>query len=277
MMIGRRSVFKGAVVYSILLVISFFVLLPLVWAVSASLKPLEQIFRFPVTWIPERITLDNYIRGWQAANFNRYFLNSLFVTIASTLGVLLFSAMTGFALSKFRFAARGVLYGVVIATMIIPIQVRVVPLYLIVRSLGWINTYFALIVPSLMTSLGIFMMTQFIKYLPGELFDAARIDGCGELTILFRIVIPLSKPGLAALAIINYMTVWNEFFWPLVVIDRDSMRTLPLGMTHFMGEHFIEYGQFFAISLLVILPMVAVFLIFQKHFIETAAISGIKG
>ena len=276
-MIGRRSVFKGAVVYSILLVISFFVLLPLVWAVSASLKPLEQIFRFPVTWIPERITLDNYIRGWQAANFNRYFLNSLFVTIASTLGVLLFSAMTGFALSKFRFAARSVLYGVVIATMIIPIQVRVVPLYLIVRSLGWINTYFALIVPSLMTSLGIFMMTQFIKYLPDELFDAARIDGCSELTILFRIVIPLSKPGLAALAIINYMTVWNEFFWPLVVIDRDSMRTLPLGMTHFMGEHFIEYGQFFAISLLVILPMVAVFLIFQKHFIETAAISGIKG
>ena len=276
-MVDRGSVFRGAVVYSILVVISFFVLLPLVWAVSASLKPLEQIFRFPVTWIPERITLDNYIRGWQAANFNRYFLNSLFVTIASTLGVLLFSAMTGFALSKFRFAARGVLYGVVIATMIIPIQVRVVPLYLIVRSLGWINTYFALIVPSLMTSLGIFMMTQFIKYLPGELFDAARIDGCGELTILFRIVIPLSKPGLAALAIINYMTVWNEFFWPLVVIDRDSMRTLPLGMTHFMGEHFIEYGQFFAISLLVILPMVAVFLIFQKHFIETAAISGIKG
>ena len=264
-------------VYVVLLIVSVFVLMPLVWAISASLKPLYQVFEYPVRWIPERPTLENYVRGWQAANFSRYFLNSILVTVVTTLSVLFFSVVTGFALTKFRFPGRRVLFVAVIATLIIPIQVRAVPLYLIVRSLGWINTYWALIVPALITSVGIFMMSQFIKYMPDELIQAARIDGCSEPIILARIVIPLSRPGLAALAIMNYMAVWNDFFWPLLVIDRDSMRTLPLGMTQFTGEYFTEYGQFFAIALVAILPMVVVFLLFQKQFIQSAAMSGIKG
>jgi multiple sugar transport system permease protein len=273
----RPTILRRILVYSLLVVVSVIVLLPILWAVSASLKPLDRIFVFPLKWIPENPSLSNYIEGWRAANFNRYFLNSVIVTVTATIGVLFFSSLTGFALSKFRFPGRRILFAVVIVTMIVPLQVRVVPLYILIRFFGWINTYFALIVPVIITSIGIFMMTQFIKYLPDELVAAARIDGASELLIYSRIVVPLSKPGLAALAIINYMAVWNDFFWPLLVIDKDSMRTLPLGMTRFMGEYFIEYGQFFAISLAVIAPMVAVFLIFQKHFIESAALSGLKG
>lgn len=255
----------------------FVVLLPIFWAISSSLKPLDAIFVFPVKWIPDKLLISNYVEGWRAARFNLYFLNSVFVTVVCTVSVLLFSALTGYSLAKFRFPGRKILFGIIIGTMLVPIQVRVIPLYIIVKTFGWINTYLALIVPGLITSIGIFMMTQFIKVLPGELFDAARVDGCHEFTVFFRIVLPLAKPGLAALAIVNYMAVWNDYFWPLVVIDKDSLRTLPLGLAAFQGEYFFDYGKFFAVSLMVILPMVLIFLIFQKQFIESAALSGIKG
>jgi multiple sugar transport system permease protein len=274
----KKNIKIGQIVIQLLLVLScFVVLLPILWAISSSLKPLDAIFVFPIKWIPEKFIFSNYIEGWRAANFNRYFLNSVIVTVTCTVSVLLFSALTGYSLAKFKFPGRRILFGVIIATMLVPIQVRVIPLYIIIKTFGWINSYSALIVPGLLTSIGVFMMTQFVKVLPDELFNAARVDGCHEMTVFFRIVLPLSKPGLAALAIVNYMAVWNDYFWPLVVIDKDTLRTLPLGLAFFQREYFFDYSKFFAVSLLVILPMMIVFLVFQKQFIESAALSGLKG
>jgi len=253
------------------------VFLPILWAVSSSFKPLADIFEFPVRWIPENFTLENYSEGWNAADFPRYFANSVVVSVVATLSVLLISTMAGFSFNKYSFPGKGLLFALVIATLIIPIQVRVIPLYLIVKSFGWINTFWALIVPQMATPIGIFVMIQFIRYIPRSYYDAARIDGASEPRMFAMIVIPLSRAGLAALTIITVSANWNNFFWPLVVINTDRMRTLPLGLATFQGEYYTEYGQFFAVALLVIIPMVAAFLVFQKHFIESVAYSGIKG
>ena len=184
--------------------------------------------------------------------------------------------MAGYSISKFNYPGKRTFFAFVIATMMIPIQVRVVPLYLIIQRFGWINTYAGLIAPVMVTSIGIFTMVQFISVIPKDLIASGRIDGAGEITIFFKIIIPVSKSGLAGLAIINYMAVWNDYFWPLVVVSRDRMRTIPLGLDYFLGEYFTNYGQFFALSMIVILPMVIVFLIFQRQFIDSAMLSGMK-
>lgn len=260
----------------VLIMLAILLLAPVGWAISASFKPLGDIFTFPVKWIPENPTLNNYIKGWQAANFSRYFFNSVVVTCISTTSVLLFCSMAGYSISKFHYPGRRIFFSFIIATMMIPIQVRVVPLYLTVQKFGWINTYAGLVAPVMVTSIGIFTMVQFISVIPSDLIASGRIDGASEIGIFFKIIMPVSKSGLAGLAIINYMAVWNDYFWPLVVVSRDSMRTIPLGLDYFIGEYFTDYGQFFALALLVILPMVVVFLIFQRQFIDSAMLSGMK-
>lgn len=268
---------QTAVTHLVLIAVSALVMIPFAWALSSSFKPLEDIFKFPVQWIPQRFTLQNYVQGWRAANFPRYFLNSVLVTVATTTSVLFVASLTGLSIAKYRYPGRRLFFAIVVATMTLPIQVRVIPLYLIMRSFGWLDSYYALVVPYLVTSIGIIVMTQFIRFLPNELFDSARVDGSPEFMIYARIVLPLCKPGLAALAIINYMAVWNDYFWPLVVIDTDSLRTLALGLATFQGEYYTEYGQFFAVSLVVIAPMIVLFLLFQRSFIQSTALSGIKG
>jgi len=252
------------------------VLIPMTWCLISSFKPLGDIFIFPVQWIPENFSMDNYVNGWRAGNFTRYFLNSGFVSVVCTLSILFLSALTGFAMNFYRFVYRKALFAAVIVTMVIPIQVRVIPLYLIVKGFGWLDTYLALIMPLLITPIGIFIMTQFVRTIPKELVSVARIDGCGEFGIFLRIILPLCRPALSALAIITFMNVWNDYFWPLVCISDESMMTLPLGLATFQDHYYIEYGQLFALSLLVILPVLLVFLFFQKHFIRSVALSGMK-
>ncbi|MBD3351262.1 MAG: ABC transporter permease subunit [Candidatus Lokiarchaeota archaeon] len=273
----NKIIINKMILHIILIFSTIIVLIPLLWALSSSFKPLDDIFIFPVKWLPENFTFKNYVEGWNAANFSRYFFNSALVTVITTISVVLFSSLTGFSISKYRYPGRRILFAVVIATMTIPIQVRVIPLYLIVKNFGWLNSYYALIVPYLLTSIGVIIMTQFIRFIPNELFSSARIDGCSEIGIFYKILLPLSKPGLAALVIVNYMAVWNDYFWPLVVVDSDKLRTLALGLATFQGEYYTEYGQFFSVSLIVILPMIILFLIFQKSFIQSTALSGIKG
>jgi len=275
-MIKSTRIIRNITTQIILLFLSMIILAPVIWAISSSFKPLGDIFKFPVKWIPERAILDNYIKGWKAANFSRYFINSAVVTLISTTSVLLFCSMAGYSISKFNYLGRKPFFAFIIATMMIPIQVRVVPLYLTIQKFGWINTYAGLVAPVLITSIGIFTMVQFISVIPNDLIASGRIDGSSEIGIFFRIIIPVSKSGLSGLAIINYMAVWNDYFWPLVVVSRDNMRTIPLGLDYFIGEYFTDYGQFFALALLVILPMVVFFLIFQRQFIDSAMLSGMK-
>jgi ABC-type glycerol-3-phosphate transport system permease component len=246
------------------------------WGISSSFKPLGDIFIFPVEWIPKNFTLENYTEGWTAGNFTRYFINSMFVSVTCTVSILFFSSLTGFSLTSYRFPGRKLIFVVVIATMVIPIQVRVIPLYIIIQRFGWLNSYFALIMPLLITPIGIFIMTQFIRAIPKELFCVARIDGCSEFGIFIRIVLPLCKPALSALAIITFMNVWNDYFWPLVAISDERLMTLPLGLATFQDHYYIEYGKLFALSFVVILPVLAVFIAFQKHFIRSVALSGMK-
>jgi multiple sugar transport system permease protein len=260
----------------ILIIGALLVLVPVFWTISSSFKPLEDIFDYPIKWIPEHFTFDNYIKGWQSANFSRYFINSIIVAGVCTVSVIFFSSLTGFAITFYRFFYKKILLGVIIVTMVIPIQVRVIPLYLIVKNFGWLDTYLALIIPQLITPIGIFIMVQFLKTIPRDLVSAARIDGCSEFTIFSKIIFPLCGPAVSALAIISFMNVWNDYFWPLVSINSNKMKTVSLGLAGFRDLYYTEYGQLFALSLLVILPILLLFLVLQKRFIESAALSGMK-
>ena len=260
----------------LLLMGSLVVLIPVVWTISSSFKPLHDIFIFPIKWIPERFTINNYIDGWRSGNFPRYFLNSAIVSTTCTISIIFFSSLTGFAINFYRFFYRKALFAVIIVTMVIPIQVRVIPLYMIVNSFGWLDTYFALIVPGFITPIGIFIMVQFMKTIPKDLVTAARIDGCGEFRIFYQIILPLCGPAISALTIISFMNVWNDYFWPLVSINSDNMKTVSLGLAGFRDLYHTEYGQLFALSLIVILPILVLFLLMQRRFIESAALSGMK-
>jgi ABC-type glycerol-3-phosphate transport system permease component len=261
----------------LLMVGALIVLVPFLWTVSSSFKPLEDIFQYPVRWIPERFTFDNYVNGWRSGNFTRYFINSTLVAGINTASIIFFSALTGFAITFYRFFYKKILFGVIIVTMVIPIQVRVIPLYLIIRDFGWIDSYLALIVPQLITPIGIFIMVQFLKTMPYDLVSAARIDGSSEFGIFSKIILPLCGPAISALAIISFMNSWNDYLWPLIAINSNNMKTVSLGLASFRDLYYTEYGQLFALSLLVILPILLLFLVLQKRFIESAALSGMKG
>jgi len=264
------------VIQLLLILGALMVLIPVLWTISSSFKPLEDIFNYPIRWIPERFTFDNYIKGWQSGDFSRYFINSTIVSVVCTVSIIFFSSLTGFALTFYRFFYKKILFGMIIITMVIPIQVRVIPLYLIVKNFGWLDTYFALIVPQLITPIGIFIMVQFLKTIPRDLVSVARIDGCSEFAIFARIIFPLCSPAVSALAIISFMNVWNDYFWPLVSINSNKMKTVSLGLAGFRDLYYTEYGQLFALALIVILPILLLFLVLQKRFIESAALSGMK-
>lgn len=273
----KRKNVGPVVTHLVLISCAIIIIIPILWAISSSFKHLDEIFKFPIKWIPEDITFENYVKGLQAANFLRYFINSCVVSIVATGSVLLISSMAGYSFNRYNFPGKSIFMAIVIATLIIPLQVRVVPLYIIIRNFGWTNTYAGLIVPQMATPLGIFVMIQFMRYIPKDYFDAGRMDGISEVRMFSSIALPLSKSGISALLIITITANWNNYLWPLIVIDENLMRTLPLGLASFQGQYYTEYGQFFAVALVALLPMVVAFLIFQKHFIESIAQTGIKG
>lgn len=277
---GARRLRRGlgyALVYSLLILASIFMLVPFAFALTGSLKPEPEVFAVPIRWLPSAPQWQNYILPWQK-NFGRYFLNSAIVSLVQTFSPLLLCSLAGYSLAKFNYPGRNLIFLFILSTIMLPIQVTLVPTFLIVKELGWVNTYAGLIVPGLATTFGTFLMRQFFLALPSEYIDAARIDGASEPRIFWTIMLPMCRPALSALAIFSFTGSWNSFLWPLVVVNQDEMRTIPLGIVFYVGEQRApEYGQLLAVAVIATLPVLALFLIMQREFIKGAAISGLKG
>jgi multiple sugar transport system permease protein len=273
----RTRLLINLLLYTVLIIGSIVVCLPLIWMIVSSLKAPNRLFTIPIDWIPYEFRVQNYVEAMEFAPFGRYLLNSLFVSSTATILNLFFCSLTGYAFAKYSFPGKNIFFMLILATLMIPFHVVVVPLFTLIRDLKWLNTYTALIVPGAMSAFGIFFMRQFISSIPDELFDAARIDGAGEFSTYLRIVVPLSTGPLSALAVFIFLDNWNSLLWPLVTTTNQDMRTLAVGLTQFQNQYGTKYHLMMAASTLVIVPMLIVFFMLQRHFIRGVALSGIKG
>lgn len=276
--ISRRQMLTRNIFFHLVLITGALIIcLPLIWMVTSSLKAPNRLFSVPIDWVPWEFRWQNYVEAWNTAPFGRYFFNSIYVSGAATLANLFFCSLAGYGFAKYSFPGKNILFLLILATMMIPFHVVIVPMFILMRDLKWLNSYSALIIPGAMSAFGIFLMRQFIMTLPDELFDAARIDGANEFSIYLRIVLPLSKGPLAALAVFIFLDNWNSLLWPLVVTNKDEMRTLAVGLTQFQTVHGTQYHLMMAASTLVVIPMILVFFLLQRYFIQGIALSGLKG
>ncbi len=263
--------------FAALAVLAFAVLLPFIWMIVTSLKSQTEVFAYPPTWIPKDPQWQNYLELWKEAPFDRYFLNSAIVAIAVTIGQLTSCVLAAFAFARMNFKGKNFMFMVFLSTTMISSQVTLVPTYLIMRSLKWIDTYPALIVPFLANAFGVFMIRQSFRTIPRELEEAAKLDGCGRFRFLIQIMLPLSKPILASQALFAFMGNWNSYQWPLIVTNRDEMRTLQIGLRYFVsGEGGTQWGIYMAAALLVSLPVIVIYFLVQKTFVESMASTGFK-
>lgn len=264
------------IAFCILLVVSCITLLPFYWMLSSSLRTMATMFTIPIQWIPSPPNWRSYVLAWQAQDFTRYFLNSGFVAVAITVCNLLFCSLAGYSLTKFQYRGRGIMFILILATMMLPLEVTMVPLFLIIKRLDWANSYQGLIVPFLADGFGVFLMRQYMLSIPKDLIDSARIDGASELRIFWMIVLPLCKPALVALAVFTFREAWDMYIWPLIIITKDSLRTLPLGISLFMSSYGTSWDQLMAIAVLGTLPMILLFFFLQRAFIQGIAATGLK-
>ena len=272
----RRGRLPFSAWHLLLAPVAAIMLVPLVWMVIVSLETRDQATSFPPQLIPSSVHLSNYSDAWNAAPFAHFFVNSLLYSLATVAGNLLFCSLAAYAFARIRFFGREVLFVVLLATLMVPFQVILIPTFLIVKKLGMVDSIGGLIMPNLCSAFGIFMLRQFFRTLPIELEEAARIDGTSRLGILFKIVLPLSLPALATLGIIQFMWSWNDFLWPLIIIDSQAHSTLQLGLSQFQGGHFTQWNLLMAGTVMSQIPMLALFLFAQRWFIRSVAFTGIK-
>ena len=273
----KNNVFLQIVVHAILLIGAFIMLLPFIWMVSTSFKPSSEIYVFPPRWIPKNPTLKNYVDLFSSINFGRPFLNTVIVASSITFLSVLLSSMAGYAFAKFRFKGRDKLFFLILTTLMVPGQMTMIPVFLLLRYLGLLNTYTGLILPGAVSAFNIFFMRQFIITIPNDLIEAARIDGARESYIFFKIILPLSKPALTTISIFTFTGSWNSFLWPLIIAQDERMYTLPVAVSVLAGQ----YGENIAIqmagSCIVITPILVFFLFAQRYFIKGIALTGLKG
>jgi multiple sugar transport system permease protein len=261
----------------VLFPLAIVMLIPMIWMIITSFETLSETRHFPPILIPSSLQWQNYTAVLQQAPFARWFMNTLIVTVVVVAGNLLFCSLAGYAFARIKFFGRDVVFILVLATLMIPFQVIIIPTFIIVRKLGLIDTLGALIVPNLAGAFGIFLLRQFFRSLPIELEEAARIDGASRLGVLFKIVLPLSGPVLATVAVITFLWTWNDFLWPLVTLYSPNNMTLQLGLTTFQGAHSTNTHLLMAANVMSVLPVLCLFVFAQRFFIRGIATSGLKG
>ena len=276
----RRNPIRPVFLYVVLTVIAFFLLVPVFWMVSTSLKTLGHEFDLPVQWIPSDPRWENYAEAWSnpltKSDFARYTINSVIVTTTVTLLNVLFTSLAGYGLAKYRFAGRSVLFLAIVVTLILPLEVIMVPLFLTMRDLGWINSYQGLIVPVIADAFGVFLMRQWFRSLPDSLIEAARIDGASHLRVFFTIAMPLSWPAIITVGVFAFRETWDDFTWPFLVIQSDAMRTIPLGIRTFQQAELSNFPHIMALTTLASIPLAVFYFLFQRYFVRGVAASGIK-
>jgi multiple sugar transport system permease protein len=264
--------------YAFLGGVALLVIMPYLWMISTSLKDPSEIFRYPPTWIPEAWNWKNYADAFSAAPFGRYFLNSLIIAVAVTIGQLITCSLAAFAFARMNFRGKDFMFALFLSTTMISTQVTLVPSYLVLKELKWLDTYKGLIIPFLASAFGVFMLRQHFMTIPRDLEDAAKLDGCGRLRFLISVILPLSKPVLAAQALFAFMGNWNSYLWPLIVTSSTHMRTLQIGLRYFVSqEGGTQWGMYMAAAVFVSAPIVVLYFAIQKSFVEGLVTTGLKG
>lgn len=271
----KRSLGTAAVVL-VLLAGSVIMVMPFYWMVITSFKARHEVLVFPIRWLPTTWHFENYAMALKQGNFARYFFNSMYVATIVVVARLVTGSFIGYGLAKYQYPVLKAFFIFILGTMMIPGDVLLIPFYLVMKRLGWIDTYMALTMADLVGAFDIFLMRQVCLDIPDELIDAARVDGCSELGIWSRIVIPNVKPGLITLAIFDFLLMWNSFYWPLLVIGKDELRTLPLALSLFQNRAGTQYHWLMAICTLMTLPSVLLFLSLQRYYMASITMSGLK-
>lgn len=270
-----------AVLYLVVIMACLFFILPVVWTVISSLKPEADIQSYPPAWIPRELTLSNYMTVLSKFPYFTWMANSLIVAVAGTLGILIASTMAAYAMARFRFRGRRLLYQTIIVMLLVPMQAYVIPLYLMAGKMDLLNTLQGLILPSVANVTSIFILHAFFRELPMELEEAARIDGAGEFRIFWQIMLPLSGPALSTVTILTFIANWNAFLWPMIAVRQDIMKTLPVAISQYWGavnqNASFQYGTALAACCMAVLPTLVVYFALQRYFVAGIASSGIKG
>jgi multiple sugar transport system permease protein len=264
-------------IYCGLILIALSMLIPFLWMLSTSLMGELEVYQFPPRFLPSAVKWSNYQEAMTLQPFGRFFLNSMIVAAASVIGQLTFCSMAAYAFARLRFRWRDKIFALYLSTMMIPAIVTIIPAFLLINTFGWVNTYWALFTPAVSSVWGIFLLRQFFLTIPRDLEDAARVDGASEITIFLRVILPLSKPALATLAIFAFMGSWKDFLWPLIVTNRVDMRTVEVGIANFSNLYTTDWPHQMAAAVVVMLPVVVVFIAAQKYFVKGITMTGLKG
>jgi multiple sugar transport system permease protein len=271
-LLGRK-----AIAYLALSLLALLALVPFIWMLSTSLKSLDEVFLYPPKWIPSHLRFSNYTSLWHDFPMTTWVLNSLNVSSSVTIGVLITSSLAAYAFARMDFPFRNALFYMYLGAMMIPGWVMLVPNFVLMRRLGWIDTHWALIIPAMGQPFGTFLLRQFFLTIPKELEEAARIDGMGHFQIYRRIILPLSLPALATLAVFQFMGIWNEFLWPLIVLNSPDKFTIPLGLGYLNTQHSTDWTRLMAGSVILLVPIVILFIMSQRYYVRGIALTGLKG
>ena len=273
-----RQTLAAILFHTLLILGALIALIPFIWMVLTSFKLPNDILSSSPSWIPETVTLRNYEHLFTYIPFLQQFLNTLITTVVIVIGQLLFSSMGAYAFARLRFPGRNMLFLAFLSTLMVPSAVTLIPMFIVVRTFGWVNSYMGLIGPFLLGSaFATFLLRQFMLSIPAELEEAAKIDGAGHFTIFWRIILPMVRPALSVVGIFAFVAFWNEFIWPLVVINSESLKTLTVGIAGLaQGPNGTDWGALMAGATLTVMPLIIVFLVLQKQIIEGVAITGLK-
>lgn len=277
-MIAKRGKKRLArILQTVVLILgSMAMMFPFLWMVSTAFKPPPEIISYPPKLIPHMPTLEHFNELFSKLKFGRFFLNSAYIAILVTLSALFTSSLVGYVFAKFEFRGRNAIFLLILSSMMIPFPVVMIPLYLLMAKLKLVDTHVAVMLPSIYSTFGIFLMRQFIRTIPSQLIEAARIDGCSEFKIFWSIILPLCKPALAVLGVFTFMWNWDSFVWPLIVLQSEDKFTLPVGLAVFSQRWWTNYGLVMAGALVSVVPILIIFVIFQKHFVRGIVMTGFK-
>ncbi len=274
----QRQIWRSLLNYGLLSTIAFFMLIPLVWLVSTSFKsPSEDIFQLPPQLLPSQPTFENFVTVWQSNPFGRYLFNSTIVSVLTVVLNLLFCSLAAYPLARLSFKGREIIFSAIVATILIPFQIVMIPLYVLAVQLGLRNSYLGVIFPAIASAFGIFLLRQAFQGVPKELEEASRIDGCSNLGVWWHIMLPSIRPALVTLSIFVFIGSWSDFLWPLIVLDRPELYTLPLGVANLAGTFTLDWRLIAAGSVISIVPVLLFFVAMQHYIVPSETGSGVKG
>ena len=273
---SSRARLKTLLIWLAVMVGAIIMFFPIYWMIATTIMPKEDAYSRELMLIPQRIVFDNYVNGWTNSPWLRWYGNTLLIVTVSVSGLTFFSLLSGFAFAKYEFPGRNILFLLILSTLMVPLQVLLIPRFLLIAKLEWVNTYWSVIGPHMADPFGLFFVRQFMLDMPDELLEAARLDGASELDIFRRIVLPLSKPAIAVLVILGFSARWNAFAWPLVALTNKDMYTVQLGINFMKGYNYSDFPAIIAMVVVSIIPIAIVFLLFQKYFVQGITRTGIK-